>query len=145
VILTAPGVEYKAEIVENESIRKKRYNSKDIITITSPDQFPEQLTDVARFLEPMVLVTMVVPNEYLAGVNELCSCARGEPHEAVSIDEGRLLVKWRLPLADVVVDFFEDLKRLTRSYRAKLLSRTLMLNSALFQRLCFIRLRRRRL
>uniref|UniRef100_A0A915DLL8 Translation factor GUF1 homolog, mitochondrial n=1 Tax=Ditylenchus dipsaci TaxID=166011 RepID=A0A915DLL8_9BILA len=116
VILTAPGVEYKADIIDNETVRIKRHNGQAQISICNASQFPEMPQDVKRYLEPMVLVTMVLPNEHLAAVDKLCFEARGEPKEAVSMDENQLLVKWRMPLADVAAHFFESLKRITSGY-----------------------------
>lgn len=62
------------------------------------------------------MVTTIVPNEHLDTVNALCSNARGERDEITSIDEERVMAKWRLPLAEVVIDFFDTLKRLTSGY-----------------------------
>ncbi|KAI1717543.1 elongation factor tu GTP binding domain-containing protein [Ditylenchus destructor] len=116
VILTAAGVEYKAEIVDHEGIRKRRYDGKDQISINNPSDFPEMIQDIKCFLEPMVLVTMIVSNEQLASINDLCLAGRGEDRGATSIDEDRLLVKWRMPLAEVVINFFEEVKRISSGY-----------------------------
>lgn len=114
VILTAPNVEYKAEIIDNESVRKKRYKGQSEIIIGNVSQFPEYVTDIASFYEPMVQLTIVTPNEYLKIVDNLCERIRGERNDCASIDECRLMIKWRLPLAEVISGFFEDLKRETR-------------------------------
>jgi len=114
-ILTAPSVEYRATIVDNVSIRKKRYGGKEQITITTPSQYPRPPTDVAEFLEPMVLVTVLAPREHRSVVTELCEGARGEEAEMEKeIDDERVMLKWRMPLAEVAVDFFDELKRITR-------------------------------
>lgn len=114
VIFTAPNVEYKAEIIDNESVRKKRYNNQSEITISNLSQFPEYVTDVARFYEPMVLLTIIGLNQHLKNIDYLCERIRGERNDCLSIDESRIMVKWRLPLADVISGFFEILKRETR-------------------------------
>lgn len=57
VIMTAPTVEYKAKIIDNETVRKKRYRGEAEITIGNPSQFPEFPTDIEQFFEPMILVT----------------------------------------------------------------------------------------
>lgn len=114
VILTAPNVEYKAKIIENESIRKKRYKNQSEIIISNFSQFPECLTDIECFYEPMVLLTIIAPNKYLKTIDYLCEHIRGEKKDCLSLDESRILIKWVLPLAEVVSGFFEDLKRETR-------------------------------
>ncbi|KAK0423158.1 hypothetical protein QR680_008004 [Steinernema hermaphroditum] len=115
VILTAPNVEYQARIKDNATIRKKRYHGKGEITILDPGAFPDP-SDVEAFLEPMVKVTIVVPSEYMGTINGLCSKARGQRGEILSIDDEQLKLEWRLPLAEVITDFFEQLKRLTSGY-----------------------------
>lgn len=114
VILTAPNVEYRAELVDNDTVRRKRHGGRAEIIISNAHEFPELTTDVRRFLEPMVALTIVAPNEYLEAVNALCGQIRGEPGECASLDESRVIIKWRLPMADVIIGFFEDLKRITR-------------------------------
>ncbi|CAJ0916678.1 unnamed protein product, partial [Mesorhabditis belari] len=116
VILTQPSVEYRAHIKDNETIRKKRYNGKGEIRIFNASSFPSDESDIEKFLEPMVKVRLVVPAEMMGLVNGLCSEARGERGEITSIDEERMLIIWRLPLAEVVVDFFERLKKMTSGY-----------------------------
>ncbi|CAJ0570363.1 unnamed protein product, partial [Mesorhabditis spiculigera] len=64
----------------------------------------------------MVKVRLVVPAEMMGQINGLCSEARGERGEISSIDEERLLITWRLPMAGVVIDFFDNLKRITSGY-----------------------------
>lgn len=100
---------------DNESIRKKRYDGQEEIKILDPSKFPEE-SDVEKFLEPMVKVRIIVPNEMMGSVNGLCSECRGERGEISSIDETRLMILWRLPLAEVAVDFFEKLKKMTSGY-----------------------------
>uniref|UniRef100_A0A1I7X8Y4 Tr-type G domain-containing protein n=1 Tax=Heterorhabditis bacteriophora TaxID=37862 RepID=A0A1I7X8Y4_HETBA len=130
VILSQPSVEYKAIVkvhrrifADNATIRKKRYNGQSEIYIVDASRFPDEY-DIEKFLEPMVKVRIVVPSELMGAVNGLCVESRGERGDINSIDEDRLMINWRLPLAEdiylvnliVVVDFFERLKRLTSGY-----------------------------
>ncbi|CAI4229247.1 unnamed protein product [Auanema sp. JU1783] len=115
VILTQPSVEYLATIKDNETIRKKRYGGLGEIRILDPSKFPAE-SDVEDFMEPMVKVRMIVQTEHMGIVNGLCSDSRGERGDISSIDEERVMIIWRLPLAEVVIDFFERLKRLTSGY-----------------------------
>ncbi|WKY02199.1 hypothetical protein Q1695_015871 [Nippostrongylus brasiliensis] len=115
VILTQPSVEFKAIVKDNETIRKKRFGGKGEVSIIDASKFPEE-GDIEKFLEPVVMVRIIIPAEMMGAVNGLCSECRGERGEVSSIDESRLLIVWRLPLAEVVVDFFDRLKRITSGY-----------------------------
>ncbi|KHJ97052.1 GTP-binding protein LepA [Oesophagostomum dentatum] len=119
VILSQPSVEYRAIVKDNETIRKKRFGGKSEISILDASKFPEE-GDIEKFLESVVKVRMIVPAEMMGAVNGLCTECRGERGEISSIDEDRLMIVWRLPLAEgdfsVVIDFFERLKRLTSGY-----------------------------
>lgn len=68
------------------------------------------------FPEPMTLCTIITPMEYYKDVENLCDERRGERIEANMIDNERILFKYRFPLADIIVDFFNTLKRLTSGY-----------------------------
>lgn len=90
-----------------------RYNGEAEIRILDPSKFPDP-SDIERFLEPMVKLMMLIPNEHIGVVNALCAAARGRRGETQSIDTSRLALTWRMPLAEILVDFFERLKRITR-------------------------------
>ncbi|PIO75941.1 putative GTP-binding protein LepA [Teladorsagia circumcincta] len=102
-------------VKDNETIRKKRFDGKGEISIIDASKFPEE-SDIEKFLEPVVTVRIIVPAEMMGVVNGLCSECRGERGDVSSIDESRLMIVWRLPLAEVVIDFFERLKRITSGY-----------------------------
>lgn len=113
VILTCPNVEYKCKIKDNETIRKKRYNGKAEFLFKDAAQFPE-LPDVEAFYEPMVLLTVISPMEVSSAINKLCEDARGERQDSSIMDEEQIMIKFRLPLAEIITGFFDDLKRITR-------------------------------
>jgi translation factor GUF1, mitochondrial len=64
----------------------------------------------------MCLVTIVTPSEYFNKINSLCEEHRGERLETTYIDQSQMLLKWRLPLLEVIVDFFDQLKRNSSGY-----------------------------
>ncbi|VDO20690.1 unnamed protein product [Haemonchus placei] len=97
---------------DSDTIRKKRFGGKCEISIIDATHFPEE-SDIEKFLEPIVTVRIIVPPEMMGIVNGLCSECRGERGEVSSIDEGRLMIVWRIPLAEVIVNFFERLKTIT--------------------------------
>ncbi|KJH50295.1 GTP-binding protein LepA [Dictyocaulus viviparus] len=115
VIFTYPSVEYKAVVKDNETVRKKRFDGKTVVSIIDPSKFPDE-SDIESFLEPIIKITMVIPSKFLGNVNSLCSDCRGERGEIRSTNEDMLIITWRLPLAEVLVDFFDQLKKITSGY-----------------------------
>jgi translation elongation factor EF-4 len=73
----------------------------------SPDQMPRE---VEALLEPMVLATIIIPSDYLGSMMELCGSRRGEQVEYQYLDDHRVLLKYKLPLAEIVTDFYDELK-----------------------------------
>jgi len=71
---------------------------------------------VAAVHEPSVNATIVVPNEYLGRVMELCSLRRGAPLEHTDLGSGRTLLRYELPLAELASDFYSRLKSATQGY-----------------------------
>jgi translation elongation factor EF-4 len=71
---------------------------------------------VFRYFEPMSLVSIVTPAEHFAQIDALCEVARGERVETKYLDEKSMLLKWRLPLVEVIVDFFDNLRRISSGY-----------------------------
>ncbi|XP_078432204.1 small GTP-binding protein [Wolffia australiana] len=66
--------------------------------------------------EPSVIATVIIPSEYVGAVITLCSERRGEQLEYSFIDSQRVLMKYRLPLREIVVDFYDQLKSITSGY-----------------------------
>jgi GTP-binding protein LepA len=74
---------------------------------------PNQLDHIE---EPYLVVTILLPTEYTGTVMDLCQTRRGELQKMEYLSEERVEVVYRIPLADVVVDFFDQLKSRTRGY-----------------------------
>ncbi|RLM55407.1 hypothetical protein C2845_PM10G02420 [Panicum miliaceum] len=66
--------------------------------------------------EPTVIATIIIPSEYVGPVIMLCSERRGEQLEYTFIDAQRALLKYRLPLKEIIVDFYNELKGITSGY-----------------------------
>ncbi|KAF7106464.1 hypothetical protein CFC21_107191 [Triticum aestivum] len=66
--------------------------------------------------EPTVIATIIIPSEYVGPVIMLCSERRGEQQEYTFIDANRALLKYRLPLREIIVDFYNELKSITSGY-----------------------------
>lgn len=105
LIITAPTVPYK--IINQDGSEQ---------IISNPAIFPsEELRGVQR-LEPYVLATITVPEEYLGKVIELCEGNRGTQVEISFWTSTQVILKYRLPLAQLVSDFFGKLKGITKGF-----------------------------
>ncbi|KAM9329121.1 translation factor GUF1, mitochondrial [Gastrophryne carolinensis] len=112
VIMTSPTVPYKAVLSSQKLI--KEYGEKEI-TIINPSEFPDK-TVVSEYLEPMILGTIISPDDYLGKIMSLCQSRRAEHKSFVYIDEHRIMLKYLFPLNEVVVDFYDNLKSLSSGY-----------------------------
>ncbi|EIE85260.1 hypothetical protein RO3G_09970 [Rhizopus delemar RA 99-880] len=87
--------------------------------VRNPSDFPdtdERSLRVSKLQEPMVLATLIFPDEYMGKLIELCGARRGEQLEYMYVDETRVMMKYRLPLAEVVSDFYDELKSRSSGY-----------------------------
>ncbi|XP_077984203.1 translation factor Guf1, mitochondrial-like [Glandiceps talaboti] len=114
VIVTAPSVPYKATLKDTKAIRQE-YGDVKTITITNPTLFPER-HQVIEYFEPMVFGTIITPGDYVGKVINLCMGKRGIQTEYTYIDDKRVLMKYKLPLNEIVVDFYDQLKSVTSGY-----------------------------
>ena len=103
LISTAPNVIYD---VVDEAGNAKR--------VTNPSEFPEG--KVATIREPMVACTIIAPSEYIGAIMELCQARRGQMGGMDYLSKDRVEMRYRLPLAEIVFDFFDQLKSRTRGY-----------------------------
>ncbi|XP_062991422.1 translation factor GUF1, mitochondrial [Elgaria multicarinata webbii] len=112
VILTAPTVPYKAILSSAKLI--KEYG-KEEITIINPAEFPDKST-VIEYLEPVVLGTIITPEEYIGKIMALCQNRRAVQKDLLYIDDHRVMMKYFFPLNEIVVDFYDSLKSLSSGY-----------------------------
>ncbi|KAH3678213.1 hypothetical protein WICMUC_001642 [Wickerhamomyces mucosus] len=108
LILTNPTVPYKVILGDGEEK-----------IITNPDDFPDHTTkrmNVSKFQEPYVEALMTFPQEYLGNVIKLCDNNRGIQKEITYLTTGQVLLRYEIPLAHLVEDFFGKLKSTTRGY-----------------------------
>ena len=103
LISTAPNVIY--DVVDEAGYAKR---------VTNPSEFPEG--KVATIREPMVACTIIAPSEYIGAIMELCQARRGQIGGMDYLSEDRVEMRYRLPLAEIVFDFFDQLKSRTRGY-----------------------------
>ncbi|MEE6512782.1 hypothetical protein FKM82_020001 [Ascaphus truei] len=112
VIVTAPTVPYKAILSSPKLI--KDYGAEEI-TILNPSEFPDK-SQVSKYLEPMVLGTIITPDEYIGKIMALCLSRRAVQKNMVYIDDHRVMMKCLFPLNEIVVDFYDGLKSLSSGY-----------------------------
>jgi GTP-binding protein LepA len=103
LISTAPNVVYRVFNDDGEEI-----------VVTNPSEFPTQ--KVAKILEPIVRSTIILPSEFVGTVMELCQQRRGTLIGMDYLSEDRVEMRYTLPLAEIVFDFFDQLKSKTRGY-----------------------------
>lgn len=103
LISTAPNVIYDVVAEDGTSQR-----------VTNPSEFPEG--KVATIREPMVASTIIAPNEFVGAIMELCQSRRGTMGGMDYLSQDRVELRYRLPLAEIVFDFFDQLKSKTRGY-----------------------------
>jgi GTP-binding protein LepA len=103
LISTAPNVVYRVFSDDGEEL-----------VVTNPSEFPTQ--KVAKILEPIVRSTIILPSEFVGTVMELCQQRRGTLLGMDYLSEDRVEMRYTLPLAEIVFDFFDQLKSKTRGY-----------------------------
>src|SRR5689334_7057707 len=103
LISTAPNVVYR---VYTEDAAEH--------VVTNPSEFPTG--KIAEIHEPVVRATVLVPNEYVGAVMELCQSRRGNLLGMEYLSAERVELRYTLPLAEIIFDFFDQLKSKTKGY-----------------------------
>ena len=103
LISTAPSVGYRILLEDGQEI-----------SITNPSEFPSG--KITEIFEPVVRATILTPSDYIGPVMELAQDRRGQMHNMDYLSEDRVEIRYTLPLAEIVFDFFDQLKSKTRGY-----------------------------
>jgi GTP-binding protein LepA len=103
LISTAPNVVYEVTLED-----------KSVVTVTNPSEFPSG--KVGDVHEPIVKATILAPSEFIGAIMELCQGKRGELQGMDYLSEERVELRYVLPMAEIVFDFFDQLKSKTRGY-----------------------------
>ncbi len=104
LIATAPSVAYRVELASGEEVE-----------VDNPSAMPPA-AEVQGIQEPMLAATIIAPADYTGTLMELCQDRRGEMKKMEYLSPERVELAYRLPLAEVVVDFFDQLKSRTQGY-----------------------------
>jgi len=103
LISTAPNVVYRVIMEDGKEIR-----------VTNPSEFPTG--KIGQVFEPVVRATILAPSEFIGTIMELCQQRRGSLMGMDYLSEDRIEIRYSLPLAEIVFDFFDNLKSRTRGY-----------------------------
>ncbi|MEP4377730.1 MAG: translation elongation factor 4 [Alphaproteobacteria bacterium] len=103
IIATAPSVVYHITLTDGEEIE-----------LHNPSDYPD-VTRIETIAEPWIKASIMVPDEYLGAVLQLCTERRGEQVELTYVG-GRAMAVYKLPLNEVVFDFYDRLKSISRGY-----------------------------
>ncbi|MCO4756252.1 MAG: elongation factor 4, partial [Bacteriovoracaceae bacterium] len=104
LISTAPSVRYRVKTKKGEEL-----------LVQNPSELPEP-GDIDQIQEPMVLLSIHVPNEYVGVIITLCEKRRGVQQDIKYITSERVQVIYNLPLSEMVFDFYDQLKSITKGY-----------------------------
>jgi GTP-binding protein LepA len=104
IITTAPSVVYRVKLTNGETLE-----------IDNPSKYPDA-GRIDYVEEPYVKASIIVPNDYVGPIMELCQSRRGEFVNMEYIDTSRVNLTYELPLSEIVYDFYDQLKSSTRGY-----------------------------
>jgi len=104
LIATSPSVAYEAHLTDGTELK-----------FDNPSQMPDA-SRIDHINEPVLRVTLIVPSEYIGTVMDLCQTRRGEVERMEYLSPERLELVYKMPLAEVVVGFFDQLKSRTKGY-----------------------------
>ncbi len=104
LILTAPSVRYRVILTSGEEMM-----------VDNPSDLPDP-SKIKAIEEPFVAASIMTPKEYVGAVMELCQEKRGIYDDLVYFDDTRQVVKYHLPLSEIVFNFFDRLKSMSKGY-----------------------------
>lgn len=104
IILTAPSVEYKITLKSGE-----------VLDIDNPIYYPDPST-IAKAEEPFIRANFIIPKDYVGAVINLCISRRGVQADMHYLDSRRIELVFELPLSEILFDFYDKLKTISRGY-----------------------------
>lgn len=104
LIATAPSVEY--HVLKTNG---------DLITVDNPAEMPDAV-EIAEIEEPWMHIQVFTPKEYIGVIIDLVTTRRGEHDKMEYLDEQRVMLSYNIPLSELIIDFYDQLKSRTRGY-----------------------------
>ncbi|MFH0780211.1 MAG: translation elongation factor 4 [Parcubacteria group bacterium] len=119
LVITTPSVAYKVVLKPGmrmpSFVKKTQIISDHEYVIKNPNEFPDQ-SRIDGMEEPIMNLDIVTPKEYYGNVMQLVQDSRGEYVNSEYIDETRMILHYRMPLAMLIVDFYDKLKTVSSGY-----------------------------
>jgi GTP-binding protein LepA len=104
LITTAPGVRFRVTKTDGE-----------VIEVDNPSRWPNQ-SEIGKVEEPVILATILTNEEYVGGILKLVEEKRGKQKGFEYVSSARVMLTYELPLAEIVLDFYDRLKTISRGY-----------------------------
>ena len=104
LITTAPGVRYRITLTGGE-----------VIEVENPSRWPDP-TMIARIEEPVIIAKILTNEEYVGGILKLVEDKRGKQQNMEYVSANRVMITYELPLNEIVLDFYDRLKTVSRGY-----------------------------
>ncbi|MFH1462002.1 MAG: translation elongation factor 4 [bacterium] len=104
IIATSPTVLYKVKLTDGSEV-----------SIGKPSDFPDSVK-IDSVYEPIIDATVITPKEFLGSILKLCQERRGEQKDLTYLDENRIVLKYRMPLNEIIIDFYDKLKTFSSGY-----------------------------
>jgi len=104
ILATAPSVEY--QVIKRDGT---------MVTIDSPAQLPDEST-IAEIREPWMKIQIYTPQEFIGPIMELCIKKHGEYVTTEYLDANRVILHYNIPLSELIVDFYDRLKSVSKGY-----------------------------
>jgi GTP-binding protein LepA len=104
LITTAPGVRYKITLTEGS-----------VVHVDNPSRWPDP-SEIAKVEEPVILATILTNEEYVGGILKLVEEKRGKQKGFEYVSSTRVMLSYELPLNEIVLDFYDRLKTVSRGY-----------------------------
>jgi GTP-binding protein LepA len=111
LVTTAPSVRYKVTLEKLDP----ETGEPIVLEVSNPQDLPEP-NQIATIAEPTVLVRLLTPSGYIGPVMQLCEGRRGDMQAMDYLTEERVELRYQLPLASIITDFFDQLKSISRGY-----------------------------
>jgi GTP-binding protein LepA len=104
IVFTAPSVEYRVAKRDGQ-----------VVLVDNPAELPDEM-EIEHVEEPWMEISIFTPAEYIGPIMELITSRRGEYKNTEYLDERRVLITYHIPLTEILVDFYDQLKSRTRGY-----------------------------
>ena len=110
IITTVPNVEYRVRVS-----KPGEKDDQDVVIVDNPEEMPHY-GDIDEVYEPYIRADIITPSDYIGNLIQLCEDRRGEYIEQRWLDTERVSLVYEIPLAEIVFDFYDTLKSVSRGY-----------------------------